>query len=98
MEKIQLKHSDPSKKTVAMEKQKYDTLRNALFNVMKAGKEMTFAEMVEAVTLNFAKKKIEFKGSIQWHLAWIQMDMVARKELSRNSALSPQTFRLAKVL
>ena len=96
MERIQMKHSDPSKKTVTMEKQKYDALRDALRNVMKTGKEMTFAEMVKGVSTRFAKNKTDFKGSVQWHLAWVQMDLEAKKELVKNTGVSPQTFRLVK--
>jgi hypothetical protein len=96
MERIQMKHSDPSKKTVTMDKQKYDALKNALRSVMKAGKEMTFSEMTKGVTASFAKNKMDFQGSVQWHLAWVQMDMEAKKELIKNTGVSPQTFRLVK--
>ncbi|WP_028296882.1 DUF6958 family protein [Olivibacter sitiensis] len=96
MEKLQMKHPDPTKKTVAMDKDKYDTLKNALVSIMKSQKEMTFKEMLKGVTDELARQKVTFQGNVQWHLAWVQMDMEAGDELSKNNKVSPQTFSLAK--
>lgn len=96
MEKIQMKHTDPTKKTVAIEKDKYDTLKKSLIKAFKKQEEMTFKEMLKNVTDNLTSQKIVFQGSIQWHLAWVQMDMEAKNELTKNTNVSPQTLRLTK--
>lgn len=96
MEKIQMKHTDPTKKTVAMEKEKYETLKKSLVKAFKAQKEMTFKEMLKSVTDDLNDQKIAFQGSIQWHLAWVQMDMEAKNELTKDTSTSPQKFRLSK--
>lgn len=96
MEKIQMKHTDPSKKTVAMEKHKYETLKKSLVKVFNSQEEMTFKEMLKNVTEDLSSQQIMFQGSVQWHLAWVQMDMEARKELTKDVSVSPQKFRLTK--
>lgn len=96
MEKIQMKHTDPTKKTVAMELDKYETLKKSLTKALKTKKEMTFKEMLKSVTNDLNDQKISFQGSIQWHLAWVQMDMEAKNELSKDASISPQKFKLTK--
>lgn len=96
MEKIQMKHIDPTKKTVAMEKEKYETLKRSLVKAFKAKEVMTFKEMLKSVTDDLSEQKVAFQGSIQWHLAWVQTDMEAKGELVKDVSKSPQKFRLTK--
>lgn len=57
---------------------------------------MTLKEMLKSITYDLNEQKITFQGSVQWHLAWVQMDMEARKELTKDAGVSPQKFRLTK--
>lgn len=96
MEKLQMKHTDPTKRTVAMEKKKYETLKKSLVKAFKTQKEMTFKEMLKSVINDLNEQKITFQGSVQWHLAWVQMDMEANDELTKDTSKSPQKFKLTK--
>lgn len=95
MEKIQIKHPDPTKKTVAIGKEKYEILKKSLIEGFKFQQVMTFKEMLRIVTEDLKNQNIIFQGSIQWHLAWVQTDMEARDELIKDSTSSPQKFKLA---
>lgn len=94
MEKIQMKHIDPGKKTIAMDKDKYETLKRLLISYLEEKEEATFKEILSGVTDGLNSQGTKFSGSVQWHLAWVQMDMEARNELIKNTGASPQRFSL----
>lgn len=79
-----------------MEKKKYETLKKSLVKAFKTQKEMTFKEMLKSVINDLNEQKITFQGSVQWHLAWVQMDMEANDELTKDTSKSPQKFKLTK--
>lgn len=94
-QKIQLKHP-AGKKTVSMDKDKYDTLKKVLLNRLKTNGESTHAEILEAITGEFKKNKIKFEGSVEWHLEWVKLDLEARKEIKRIGDKLPVKFALVK--
>lgn len=91
---MQMKHTDPTKKTVAMDKEKYEALKNSLVKALRSQKQMTFKEMLKSVTADLKNQQIDFQGSIEWHLAGVQMDLEARKKMARDANASPQKFGL----
>lgn len=89
-----MSHIDPKKKTVAMDKDKFDMLKKSLITSLKSRKEAAFKQVLADVTEDIEKQKTKFKGSIQWHLAWVQMDMEAKGELKKDKSTSPQKISL----
>ncbi|KAF5276816.1 hypothetical protein FQR65_LT16159 [Abscondita terminalis] len=57
-----MKHTESYKKDVAMELDKYETLKKSLTKALKTKKEMTFKEMLKSVTNDLNDQKISFKG------------------------------------
>ena len=93
-QKIQLKHP-AGKKAINMDKEKYILMRKAILNCLKKEGELTYKEMLEAITRNFKKDKTKFVGSIEWQMEWLKLDLKARKEIKRIADTSPIKFKLA---
>ncbi len=94
-QKIQLKHP-AGKKAVSMDKEKYDALKKALLNRLKAKGESTHTEILQTITEDFKKNKTKFDGSIEWHMEWVKLDLEARKEIKRIGDKSPIKFAVVK--
>jgi len=92
-EKIKLIHP-AGKKTISMDKEKYDGMKKAILNCLKTNVESTHAEMLNSVIADFEKNKIKFEGSIEWHMEWVKLDLEARMEIKRMDNSSPIRFIL----
>lgn len=93
-QKIQLKHPT-GKKAISMDKEKYDVVEKSLLICLKGKTEATHKEILNAITKDFRKNKIEFEGSIEWHMEWVKLDLEARKKIARIAATTPIKFKLA---
>lgn len=91
--KIQLKHPE-GKKAVAIDKLKYNLIREAILKYLKKKDEATHTEIWEAVTDYFKKSKTKFEGSIQWYIEWVKLDLIANKIINKVDKTSPQKFKL----
>jgi hypothetical protein len=92
-QKIQLKHP-AGKKAISMDKEKYTVIEKSILNCLKSKKELTHAEILKALTEDFKKNKTLFKGSIEWHMEWVKLDLEARKKITRIADTSPIKFKL----
>lgn len=93
--KIQLQHPG-GKKAISMDKGKYETLKKVLLNRLKTKGESTHKEILQTVTEDFKKTKTKFKGSVEWHMEWVKLDLEARKEIKRTGDKSPIKFAIVK--
>ncbi len=91
--RIQLTHP-AGKKAVSMDKDKYKTLRKLLLKQLKAKGELTHKEILQAIAEEFTKTNTKFKGSIEWHMEWVKLDLEARKEIKRNGDNSYLKFSI----
>jgi hypothetical protein len=79
-----------------MDKTKYDLLKDALLNHLKIYDESTHKDIMQMIVNDFKKNKIKFKGSIEWHLEWVKLDLEAKKEIKRIKGTSPVKFVIVK--
>lgn len=93
-QKIQLKHP-AGKHAVRIDKDKYDTIKKSILNSLKKN-ELTHTEILQTMTEDFKKNKIQFEGSIGWYMESVKLDLEAGKIIERVSDKSPQKFRLSK--
>lgn len=93
VQKIQLKHPS-GKKSITMDKVKYDLLRNALLDILSAKGESTFTEICKSVSEDLKKNQVNFQGSVQWHIEWIKLDLEANKQIRRLPNTSPEKYAL----
>jgi len=83
--KIKLQHP-LGKKAISMEKSKYEILKNAVLNFLKAKGESTHTEILQSITENFKKNKVKFEGSVEWHWNMLLKLMKCKlKTYSKNS-------------
>ena len=94
-QKIQLKHP-AGKKAISMDKTKYGVIEKSLLNYLKGKAESTHKEILNAITEDFKKNKIKFKGSVGWHMEWVKLDLEARKEIKRIGGKLPIKFAVVK--
>ena len=72
-----------------IDKQKYETLKEAILSALK-NKELTHTELFD--WLNKALKS-KFSGNISWYGETVKLDLEARKIIERTSS-KPQKYRL----
>ena len=92
--KDMVKTLHPGKKQgVNISREKYDTIRKAIMNELRANKEMTFMKLSRAVEKTVRGK---FDGSVMWYVTTVKLDLEARGEVKRVPNSRPQLVRLAK--
>lgn len=94
-QKIQLQHPQ-GKKAVSISKDKYDLLKKSILKFLIANKEVTYSDLLQAVTKEFETNKIKFEGSLGWYLEWVKLDLEARQIIKKIPKTMPQKFLLAE--
>jgi hypothetical protein len=61
-----------------IDKKTYELFSKAIYHVVKAGKAITFTQIVEGVEDCFKKEKTKFNGAIGWCAITVKNDMHAR--------------------
>ena len=90
-ERILTKHPEEGKSGVNISKRKYDLMREAILESLRANEEMTFKDLTEDVHRRLEGK---FDGSISWYVTTVKLDLEARGEIERIPGKKPQRLRL----
>lgn len=61
-----------------IDKEVYDLFSKAIYLTVKAGKAITYSQIVEGVKDRFKKQKTKFDGSVEWYTVTVKHDMHAR--------------------
>lgn len=72
---------------------KYQVVRTAIVQALRANRELTFTGLVRAVE---KKLRGKFAGSITWYVITVKLDLEARKIIERVAGSQPQRIRLKK--
>jgi hypothetical protein len=91
-EKIQTRNPLPGKKGVNISRDKYDTIRSAIYDILDEKEEMTFMGLADAVE---ERLRGRFEGSVGWYYTTVKLDLEARGEIVRVPGSRPQRIRLA---
>lgn len=80
-----------NKHGVNISKKKYDVIRKAIVQSLRAKGKLTYTDLARAV-----KKKLKdgFEGSIPWYVESVKLDLEARKVIERIRRTKPQLYRL----
>lgn len=81
------------KRGVNISKQKYDVMRQTILHIVQEREEITFNDLMDAVTVALAGK---FEGSISWYTNTVKLDLEARGEIMRIEKTNPPVIRLAR--
>jgi len=92
-QKIKLRHP-AGKKAISMDKDKYDVMKKAILNCLKANGESTHTEILKTISDYFKANDIKFDSSIEWHMEWVKLDMESAMEIKRIADKSPIKFKL----
>ena len=76
---------------VNISQHKYDTVRAAIEACLRDRADLTFTELIEAVTERLATT---FDGSISWYVTTVKLDLEARGVIRRVNGSQPQRLRL----
>lgn len=80
------------KQGVAIDAQKYETIRNAIVQALDEATTLTFTELTETVRNTH---DATFDGSIPWYVTTVKLDLEARGVIERVDGSSPQRLQLA---
>jgi len=84
----------PEKKQgVNISREKYDIIRKAIMNTLRANREMSFMKLSRAVEKEVCDT---FDGSVMWYVTTVKLDLEARGEIQRVPNSRPQLVRLAR--
>ena len=78
---------DPTKQSVRIEKEKYDVVRAAILDNLRAHGPMTFTQLGDLLEDQLQK---DFDGSVMWYYTTVKLDMEARGEIRRVPKSKPQ--------
>lgn len=90
-QQIELKHPK-EKKSISMDKSKYDLLKKAFLNYLKKNGQSSYNDIWQAVDEELKKGKAKFAGSVQWHVEWIKLDLEANKIIARVPNTIPKQY------
>ncbi len=91
MDKILTRHPDAGKSGVRISKVKYDAVREAILDAIRASGEITFTGLTEAVGKVLTGR---FDGSVSWYVTTVKLDLEARGVIERVPKSKPQRIRL----
>ena len=94
MEKIALIHPE-GKNGVAMNKDKYETLKVSFLSCLQKKKVATFDELLAGVEKDLKKRKQKIEGKLQWNLFWVTLDLESKKEIIKDRSTSPIKYSMA---
>jgi hypothetical protein len=91
-EKIMTLHPE-GKNGVNISKEKYEAVRGAILDSVRAHGEITFRELTGDVG-----RRLEgaFEGSINWYVTTVKLDLEARGLVERVPGKTPQRLRLGQ--
>lgn len=90
-EKVFAKHPDKTKQGVRISRAKYEIVREAMIQTIRAAGEITFSDLLDQL-----EDKLEgnFDGSIPWYVTTVKLDLEARGMIERAPKSKPQRIRL----
>ncbi len=86
--RIKTKHPE-GKSGVSISKEKYDVIHNAILDCLNEKGEMTYTELTKDIS-----KLEKFRGSINWYVECVKLDLEARKIIERVPKTRPVLYRL----
>jgi hypothetical protein len=89
MDKIQTLHPDPNKKGRSIDKDKYNTLKATILEILK-DREPTHNELFEEID---RRLKGKFDGNAGWYGETLKLDLEARKIIERTKD-RPAKYRI----
>jgi hypothetical protein len=84
---------EPKKPGARVEKTKYDLIRNAILENLRAHGALSFTRLGNLLEEQLLKK---FEGSVLWYYTTVKLDMEARGEIRHVPNSEPQSIELVQ--
>ena len=81
---------DKNKTGVNIDKDKYDIIKQAIRQVFKERKELSYSTLINIIKPRLANN---FTGSIRWYVEIVKLDLEAKKVIERIPDTKPQMYR-----
>lgn len=81
---------DKNKTGVNIDKDKYDIIKQAIRQVFKERKELSYSTLTNIIKVRLANN---FTGSIRWYVEIVKLDLEAKKVIERIPDTKPQMYR-----
>lgn len=91
-ERIKTLHPE-GKKGVSISKEKYETVREMLLQILREREEISFQELTPAIEDRIGD---HFDGSVPWYTVTVKLDLEARGIIERIPGISPQVLRIVE--
>lgn len=89
--KIELQHSDPTKKMGRISKAKYNMVSKAILRIIpKDESGFLFKDLAKAVAGSMTDDQLEELGSVSWYTTSVKLDLEARGRIARLPVKGPQ--------
>ena len=85
-------HPEPKKPGVRIEKEKYDLMRNAILEILRAYGSLPFEKLGNMIEEQLLKK---FDGPVIWYYTTVKLDLEARGVIRRIPNTEPQLIEIA---
>ena len=80
-----------------MDKDKYDLLKRLVIKILLKKQSRSFEQLLTDVSQELSDSDTLIKGSMQWNLGWVSMDMEAKHELFKDETVEPPLYSIAKI-
>jgi len=84
---------DPTKRSVRIERRKYDLIRAVILGNLREYGPMTFTELGDLMEDQLRE---DFDGSVMWYYTMVKLDLEARGELRRVPKSTLQLMELSR--
>ncbi len=88
-------HLEEGKQGVNIEKSKYDSVRNAIIDALKAHGDISFSDLGDAAGACLGDP---FNGSVSWYYTTVKLDLEALGVVERVPGSRPQRLHLVQAM
>ncbi|MBN2007965.1 hypothetical protein JW960_01320 [candidate division KSB1 bacterium] len=95
-EKVRCETPTPGKQPTNIDRWKYETVRQAIFDVLAAHSDnVLFQDLPHLVAAQLSPEQITRLGSVSWYTTTVKLDMEVRGEITRIPNANPQRLQRA---
>lgn len=90
-DKIMTLHPEPTKQGVNIDRNKYQTIHDAIISTLERRGPLTYTKLTGEVEQQL---KDSFDGSVGWYTVTVKLDLEARGKIERIPSTGPEQVRL----
>lgn len=96
LDKVSCRSPDPSKTPTNIPKWKYDTVANAIMEILRAEEAAYFSDLPDKVGETLSPEARDNLGSLAWHVTTVKLEMETRGDIERVEGKGKHRLRLTR--